>query len=662
MINGEGVFESDFEGPIVLHMIDQKGYGDVSLGMKVAKFLMKKYPDAPIFVLARQDSLVKIEQLDPGFFDQGKYPQLQVVNSSTENVREICDGAKLAVETAIFDDSFGKYHRKSNCPRIFIGEYGLYERKPYEEPIICLSGNVGKGKDYPGILIEPDLKEFSKLDRAAKQEARGEILRNLDSSVKQQVLHGSSENITSFMQKNNFAFSYFNFPISYKRAATVFAASNEVDKHANYFVSASAENNKDKIILDMLKETDFQNKLKELGYTKLVFYTGDSEEVQKEIVLDSSNPEGREFRVFQRSRFTLDTTKDLMCLSDICGVAGDQSLTEAYSLGAFPIPEEWHCQIRIIEQIAETYYTSVILNGVHNNTWGNRSSVNAWAFSGELLRENTVEVGRVLHKIQEESNLYNALDYRLNLEFDKPRQDKVDQYNKDFIETLERYQRDLPQEEAASFDIAIQIARYYAQHNPGEPLMLRQIIETMRDYEGQKITHIDAIREIQIQKHDCDHIGNEQSDRFIKGNMDGHVQNKPLLLSLQSLYNRYLIPERSNAFKDRFSEICHRGLSEEDINLAVRYLSDLDLRQLTKEIGFGRTQHRGVPLDGNYHMVENLYPCEEGLPLIENKNFTIILETDYSTDPSYKVVLSKSQIQEFAARQKDLEVQATYTS
>lgn len=161
MIRTEDVFKpdfnskSDFKGPIVLHMIDQEGFGDVSLGMKIAKFLAKKYPDAPIYVMAKEDSIQKIKQIEPSFLEGVVHPQIQVVdwtNTHGSVIKGICDKAQLAVETAIFDNSLYYYHKNSHCTKIFIGEYGLYEETNYKPPIINLSGNVGKKRQVKIIL------------------------------------------------------------------------------------------------------------------------------------------------------------------------------------------------------------------------------------------------------------------------------------------------------------------------------------------------------------------------------------------------------------------------------------------------------------------------------------------------------------------------------
>ncbi|WP_454782680.1 hypothetical protein [Legionella sp. WA2022007384] len=676
MIRAEDVFKpdfkskSEFKGPIVLHMIDQNGYGDVSLGMKIAKFLTKKYPDAPIYVLATTDSIKKITEIEPDFLEQVTHPQIKMVNTNKlhpHKLRELCDSAQLAVETAIFNNTLNHYHKKSTCPKIFIGEYGLYEKPIYEPPIINLSGNVGVGENYPGILIEQHLKEFSRLNPDAKLKARGQILNGLDPLLKKQVFGNEVDDATSFLKKNSFAFSYYNHPYSYKRAATVFAASNEEGKHANYFVSASDKNEKDQVVLSMLEEKDFQAKLKELGYGKLVFYTGDSEKPHKEIVLNESNP-GREFRVFQRNRFTHDTTLDLMRLSDVCGVAGDQSLTEAFSLGSYPVPEEWHCQIDIINQIAKTYYAqNGVMSRIHEHTWNKKDSVDDWVYAGGLLQAYRPVVDTVLTKFQDQANLYNALDHRLNIELDKPKQEEIDKYNKAFIESLVANQRSLKKDKDKAFFIATEIARHYAKFQPSEPLTLSKILDTMSAHVGKPIAHIHSLRNIVIKEKDLDSIKSERSSSFIKRNITHNPsRNTELFTKLQSLQQHFQssmetsTQGKSSSFKDKFSDMCQTELTEQDLERAVKYLAKLSIHELGEEVGFGHTHNFGKVLDDGYHFVEKITPFEQDKPIKENKKFTFILETNYSNSNQFVITISKDQLREFSERQKQVEAQSTY--
>ncbi|KTD05287.1 hypothetical protein [Fluoribacter gormanii] len=673
MIQAEDVFKPDFKdkpdfkGPIVLHMIDQNGYGDVTLGMKIAKFLTKKYPDAPIYVFAETKSIKKITEIEPDFLEQVTHSKIKVVNTNKTSLHkrsQLCDSAQLAVETAIFNNSLNHYHKKSTCPKIFIGEYGLYENSGYEPPIISLSGNVGVGENYPGILIESDLKEFSRLKPDAKLQARGKILNGLEPLLKKQVFGNESDDTSSFLKKNSFAFSYYNHAFSYKRAATVFAASNEEGKHANYFVSAS--DTKEKDVLPMLEAKDFQAKLKELGYGKLVFYTGDSEKPHKEIVLNESNP-GREFRVFHRNRFSHDTTLDLMRLSDVCGVAGDQSLTEAFSLGSYPVPEEWHCQINIVNQIAKKYYTNSVMSRVHGNTWLNQDSVDDWAYAGWLIRANRPTVDTVLNKFQDQENLYNALDHRLNIEFDKPKQEEIDKYNKAFIEALAANQGGLKNDKDKAFFIATEIARHYAKFQPSEPLTLGKILDTMKAHVGKPIAHIHNIRNIVIKEKDSDLVKSERSGSFIKRNIThSPSRNTELFTKLQSLQQQHFPSSietstqgKSSSFKEKLSEISQSELTEHDLERAVKYLAKLNIHALGEEVGFGHTHHFDKVLDG-YHFVEKITPCEKDKPIKENKKFSFVLETNYSGVEQFEITISKDQLREFSERQMEIEAQSTY--
>ncbi|WED44565.1 hypothetical protein [Legionella cardiaca] len=544
------IVSTDFLGPIILHMNDENGYGDVSLAIKVAKFLMHKYPNAPIHVIGQSSSFEKIKEIEPDFLDKERYPQISVVNGRGIIPQSLFDSAKLEIETAIYSNSLGSESATPHT-KIFIGEYGSYVDDPYEPPVICLSGNIGKksnetGKSFPGILIEPDLKKFSQLQPESKKEERIKILKSnsidREPLLRKQLFGQDDNNIKKWVETSKCAFSYYNHPISYKRAAVVLAASNDKD-HANYFVSASEKMGKDKVVREMLQEEDFKSTLKALGYSKIVFYDKTSEQPSANIVLDDKKAEGREFRVFQRPRFHHDVTLDLMRLSDICGVAGDQSLTEAISLGAVPLAEEWRCQTVINKQIALTYYNETPMAIVFNNTWLRRDNadIDLWQEAGEAIRHGRKAIGVALTRLQEESNLYNALDYTLNLQLTKPHQEKITEFNKKFIEVLENHTSNLKNaEKQSAFRIATEIACYYAKHKPNEALSMPAIIKVIETNLGRTMSHIPAIRTYTIGANFAHLIRDSQTHSFLKK----HITHSPsgnarLASKLEQLHQEY---------------------------------------------------------------------------------------------------------------------------
>lgn len=531
-IKASATVASEFKGPILLHMVDQNGYGDVSLAIKVAKFLFKKYPQAVIWISGKMESFEKIQEIDPEFLDHNLNPRLGTVlfeSSAFFTLRDETD-IPLEIETAIFNNSL----RKAKHPQIFIGEYGSYLTTPYaliNPDVIDMSGNLGK--EYPGILIEQDLKKFSQLTPNEKMQARAKILEG------------------NALDKDD---QLYNWPVSYKRAAIVFAASNDKD-HANFFVSANDKQNKAQSIFTMLKDKDFQLALKNLGYTKIRFYNEKGEE--DSIVLDNNKPNEREFRIFQRSRFHHDLMLDLMRLSDVCGVAGDQSLTEAISLGAIPIPEEWHCQVTIIGQMAEEYYNHTVMAGFHNCLWQVRreTDIDRWLEAGKILKTHRSEATVVIKKIQEEANLYNALDYRLNGLFDKAQQEKIDHYNQLFIKELEGYTSTLKKDKKVVFSLATEVAKYLCQTKPSEPLTMNKILLILDTHIGKRIAHIDSIQYHTITANDTHLIRAQQSHSFIKRNISHQPSgNSALATRLQNLYQEsfssetesWLTAEQSN--------------------------------------------------------------------------------------------------------------------
>lgn len=536
---------SEFQGPILLHMVDQNGYGDVSLAIKVAKFLFKKYPQAIIWISGKMDSFEKIQEIDPEFLNNDLNPRLRTVLYESGDFFTLRDETDipLEIETAIFNNSL----RKAKRPQIFIGEYGSYLTTPYAQinpDVIDISGNLGKG--YPGILIEPDLKKFSQLSPNEKMQARTKILEGNaldkdDQLLKKQLLQDTDP--TKFVAQNGCAFAYYNWPVSYKRAATAFAASNDKD-HANFFVSANNKQNKAQSIFNMLKDNDFLLALKQLGYTKISFYNEKGEE--DSIVLDNNKPNEREFRVIQRNRFHHDVMLDLMRLSDVCGVAGDQSLTEAISLGTIPIPEEWHCQVTIIGQMAKEYYNHTVMAGFHNCLWRAQleTDIDRWLEAGKMLKAHRSEAKVVIKKIQEEANLYSALDYQLNGLFDKPQQEKIDHYNQLFIKELEGYTSTLKKDKKVAFFLATEIAKYLCQTNPSEPLTMNKILLILDTHIGKRIAHIDSIKYHTITANDTHLIREQQSHSFIKRNISHQPSgNSALATKLQNLYQAHFSSE-----------------------------------------------------------------------------------------------------------------------
>ncbi|KTD36345.1 hypothetical protein Lnau_1329 [Legionella nautarum] len=411
--------QTDFLGPIIIHLVEQNGYGDISLCIKITKFLHRKYPQASVSIIGDQNAFTKIKEIAPEFLNTKLHPNLEFYDKKElwKLPKNFFEEVKLEIETAIFDNSLNRNNSLTPHTKIFIGEYGNYESSPYKPPIISLSGNIGK--NYPGILIEPDLQQFSRLDTIIKSIKKTNILSRMsDSLLQRQVCGKEISDRDQFIEKNGFAFAYYNLSISYKRAAVIFAASNAKEK-ANYFISASHQ--KYPYILDQLTDNSFKAVLKKLGYSSLFFYNESSENPYQNILLDESEGDGRKFKVFIRERFPQILTLDLMRLSDLCGVAGDQCLTESISLGIVPIPEELNRQVNIIDQIAKNFYSNTVMAEIYNLTWKRQRErdINYWIEAGQIIRERHKEAVAVLTKIQDQANLYHALDHRLNLEFNK---------------------------------------------------------------------------------------------------------------------------------------------------------------------------------------------------------------------------------------------------
>ncbi|MCW8398559.1 hypothetical protein OQJ26_07105 [Legionella sp. PATHC038] len=272
---------------------------------------------------------------------------------------------------------------------------------------------------------------------------------------------------------------------------------------------------------------------------------------------------------------------------------------------------------------------------------------------------------RVLTKFQEEANLYNALDYRLNLELDGPQQKKVEQYNQHFIKALAEHQKTLKKDKADAFYIATEIARYYAKWQPSEPLTMSKIVDTMRAYEGKRLAHIDTIHYVMVQKNYSDLVSSERSGSFIKRNITHKPShNEQLFKHLQSIHQQHFfvgesnLQAKSSMLKGKLSDICH-PLKDEDLERALKYLASLEILELGVQVGFD-SQNKGKTLSEAYHLIEKIIPCEQEKPIGENKKFAIFFQTNYATDEVYQVTLSKEQIQAFAEKQKELDARETF--
>ncbi|RUR09722.1 membrane-targeted effector domain-containing toxin [Legionella sp. km772] len=92
------------------------------------------------------------------------------------------------------------------------------------------------------------------------------------------------------------------------------------------------------------------------------------------------------------------------------------------------------------------------------------------------------------------------------------------------------------------------------------------------------------------------------------------------------------------------------GLTANDLDLAVKYLANLNLKELVELFGFN-----SEGLDNSYDLVQKLYPINEKKPIGENTVFSIIVESHYSGMQPYIFYLSKEQIMDFSAQQKEAE-------
>lgn len=93
---------------------------------------------------------------------------------------------------------------------------------------------------------------------------------------------------------------------------------------------------------------------------------------------------------------------------------------------------------------------------------------------------------------------------------------------------------------------------------------------------------------------------------------------------------------------------------KQEKKLAIQYLAGLKITELAKMFGFKESKLK--ELEGSYHFVQELYPFHKNKALQENNTFSLIIESSYSGMESYQRYISKNQLLEFAAKQKEIDL------
>lgn len=96
------------------------------------------------------------------------------------------------------------------------------------------------------------------------------------------------------------------------------------------------------------------------------------------------------------------------------------------------------------------------------------------------------------------------------------------------------------------------------------------------------------------------------------------------------------------------------GLTNHDIDLAIKYLASLDVIELGKLFGFDES---AKALDNSYHFVEKITPANPRKAIEQNTAFSFLLEGTYSHQKSYTLYVSKDQLLEFSSKQKEIDLE-----
>ncbi|HIE3609438.1 TPA: hypothetical protein ACXLVE_003878, partial [Legionella anisa] len=107
-------------------------------------------------------------------------------------------------------------------------------------------------------------------------------------------------------------------------------------------------------------------------------------------------------------------------------------------------------------------------------------------------------------------------------------------------------------------------------------------------------------------------------------------------------------------YKEKLAQVAQpkTKLTSDDIELAIKYFSRLEVTELGKLFGFKTSE-----LDSSYHMVQKITPVNPQKTIEESNTFSFIIENNYSHMESYTVYLSKDQILSFSAKQKEIDLQ-----
>ncbi|HAT1919920.1 TPA: membrane-targeted effector domain-containing toxin [Legionella pneumophila] len=109
----------------------------------------------------------------------------------------------------------------------------------------------------------------------------------------------------------------------------------------------------------------------------------------------------------------------------------------------------------------------------------------------------------------------------------------------------------------------------------------------------------------------------------------------------------------SSVYKEKLANMSQEKLqlTEKDVELAIRYLANLDIIELGKIFGLNEKE-----LDKSYHFVEKITPVNPKKKIEQNTSFSILLESNYSTQKSYILYVSKDQLLQFSSMQKEIKL------
>lgn len=426
---------TEAEKNILLFVPNYEGLGDLFFGVKVSELLKKKYPNAKINIITDQKSIEKLNKIataelkNLNLLDADEvFLNLQNNNKewlSKNNLKITSDGkltADLIIEGPVFQFlQIKKDFIDSNTNLLLMPEYNEGTFNPdvvqfgfKQEKIKIIETGFGSGFALPqerkGILIDKELKAFAESDPDKKQLMRIQALSQLSNKLGNRLRGENSA--TAYLANTEIGFAYHPDRMPYYAATALTIAANQKDtkKNIDFLVGGNINN-----IKRELQDPSFLENLRQNGFTDVEFISlADANSSEKWAKPDASSGQKKVFRILYQNSFNHADLKNIFKLSNIVGVTGNQSLSEAISSGAIPV----YSVLNFSRDLFNRLVTYIQKNGGHKaalvfRDLANTSDSNADMIQmyGGMLADSDVknQFIKAFNKIRNECDLEKAI-------------------------------------------------------------------------------------------------------------------------------------------------------------------------------------------------------------------------------------------------------------